>query len=392
MIGSDDVLALVEDLLPQFRQAAAQSDIDRAVSRQSIDQLRGAGVFRLLQPKRYGGDEANLQLFFDVIAAVGTADASLAWVAGVLGTHQWVVANFPGRAQDDVWGSEPDALVSGVAAPSGVMADAVPGGFLVNGTWRFSSGGNHAQWHFGLATIREKDSDPGKKVLVLLPISELTFADNWHVNGLRGTASRDATVTNAFVPEHRVLSVNDLLAARTPGQLVNAAPLYRLPNAAVVVLGIAAPPIGATAGALAEFIADTRERERSGGLMGDARQLWESPTLQLRMAEATTLLDAVRTLIVRDLRDLQEDNAADQLTTETRIRFRRDIAYAVLSCVRIMGAIYDSAGTYAMFQPNPTDRAWRDVNAAAKHVGLNWDNLGAATGRHLFGQEFRAQF
>lgn len=392
MIVSEDVLGRVNVLLPQIREAAAQVEIDRAVPRASVLELQRAGVFRILQPQRYGGAEGDLVQFFDAVAAIGGACASTAWVAGVLGTHQWVVANFSERAQDDVWGTTPDALLSGAAAPAGVTADTAPGGFRVNGTWRFASGCNHAAWHFGAATVATNGAGPGKKALFLLPVGDITFTDNWYVNGLRGTASRDATATNVFVPEHRVLFLDDLLACRTPGQAVNTAPLYRLPNATVVALGIAAPPIGATAGALADFIKDTLTRERSGGLMGDARQLWESPSLQLRLAEASTLLDAVRALATQDLRAAQDANDQNRLTTEMRIRVRRDLAYAVWSCVKIMNLIYESAGTYAMFPPNAIERAWRDVNAAAKHVGLNWDNLGAATGRHLFGQEFRAQF
>jgi 3-hydroxy-9,10-secoandrosta-1,3,5(10)-triene-9,17-dione monooxygenase len=236
-------------------------------------------------------------------------------------------------------------------------------GFRVSGTWRFCSGCNHASWHFGGATIVDAQNAVPEKALFLLPISDMTFVDNWFVNGLCGTASRDGVATDAFVSEHRVLQLNDLLACETSGQRVNTAPLYRLPNATVVALGIAAPPIGATRAALSSFLGYARTRERTGGLMGDSRKMWESQVLQRRLAGASAQLDAVLALIAQVLKETQEAVRAHGLTVDTRVRVRRDLAYAVHSCVKIMGMLYESAGTEVMFPPHPLERAWRDVNA-----------------------------
>jgi resorcinol 4-hydroxylase (FADH2) len=389
---SDGVLAAVRDALPLLSANADRSDAERAVPRANIERIAQAGVFRVFQPKRYGGTEGNLETFFAAIAAIGGACMSTAWVAGVLGTHQWVLANFPERAQDDAWGNDPDALLTGSAAPGSVTAQPVSGGYRVRGAWRFCSGSNHVTWHFGNAAIAGAQTDPPQRALFLVPVSDVTFIDNWVVNGLRGTASCDAQAEDIFVPAHRVLPLDEIISGDTPGRRVNTAPLYRLPNATVVALGIAAPPIGATAAALSAFIAYAQAKERTGGNQGDVRKLWESPTLQLRLAGASALIDSVNALVLSDLAEVQAGARADALSIDTRVRVRRDLAYAVHSCVTVMNAIYESAGTDIMFPPNPLERAWRDVNAAAKHVGLNWDNLGTAAGRHLFGLEPRAQY
>lgn len=382
----------VRDLLPLVRANAERAEADRAVPRDVIERLVHTGFFRLFQPKRYGGYEGKLEIFFDAVAAIGGADASTGWVAGVLGTHQWVLANFPERAQDDVWGADADALLTGSAAPGDVRAMPVAGGYRVDGTWRFCSGSNHVSWHFGNATIADARSGQPKRALFLVPARDVVFVDNWVVNGLRGTASCDGVAHDIFVPEHRVLPMEAILAGTTPGQAVNTALLYRLPNATVVALGIAAPPIGATATAVAEFITYAQSKERSGGNQGDTRKLWESPTLQLRVAAASAQMDALRALVLNDLADVQVGIRDGTLSIGTRMGIRRDLAYAVHTCTAVIGAIYESAGTDSMFPPNPLERAWRDVNAAAKHVGLNWDNLGTAAGRHLFGLEPRAQY
>ena len=389
---ANDVLAAVRDALPFVQACAERSDNERALPPGVIERIAAAGVFRMFQPQRFGGLESDLEPFFNAVAAIGGACASTGWVTGVLGTHQWVLAQFPEQAQDDVWGADPGALSTGSATPGNAVATPVDDGFRVTGTWRFCSGSKHAGWHFGNAAIAGSENGTQKRALVLLPTSDVTFADNWNVNGLRGTASCDGSATGAFVPTHRVLYIDELLAGKTPGQRINSAPLYRLPNASVVALGIAAPPIGAAATSLASFIAYATTKESGGGNYGEARKLRDSAVLQQRMAGAAAQLDAARALVLSDLAEIQASTRSGTLSVDTRVRVRRDLAYAVRACVEIMGAIYESAGTEFMFTPNPLERAWRDVNAAAKHFGLNWDNLGTAAGRHLFGLEPRAQY
>jgi hypothetical protein len=37
-------------------------------------------------------------------------------------------------------------------------------------------------------------------------------------------------------------------------------------------------------------------------------------------------------------------------------------------------------------------RAWRDANAVARHVSLNWDAVGTMYGQHVFGLEPKGQY
>jgi hypothetical protein len=41
---------------------------------------------------------------------------------------------------------------------------------------------------------------------------------------------------------------------------------------------------------------------------------------------------------------------------------------------------------------NPVQRAWRDANAVARHVSLNWDAVGTMYGQHVFGLEPCGQY
>ena len=63
-----------------------------------------------------------------------------------------------------------------------------------------------------------------RRLCFLLPRTDYTIDDVWHVIGLRGTGSNDIVVENAFVPEHRT-------HAYTSGSVTSDSPIYQLPFA-----------------------------------------------------------------------------------------------------------------------------------------------------------------
>jgi alkylation response protein AidB-like acyl-CoA dehydrogenase len=378
------------DILPAIAALADRTEQERRVPPESIEMLKRAGAFKILQPKRFGGAEADLKRFYDVTAAIGGACTSTGWVFGVCGSHQWVVAQFAERAQRDVWEDAPETLVSGTYAPTGT-AIPVTGGYQLSGTWGFASGCDHTGWHFVGAAIEPAANGTRETAFFLVPANDVTFKDTWFSSGLRGTGSKDAEIDGAFVPEHRVLRLRDILAMDTPGLRANSSALYRIPFFSVVPLGIVAPIVGATRRALDIFIASSRDRVPRGGAMGNANKVADSPILQSKVAEALGMLDAVELLLQRDVAETMASADDGTITVDLRIRNRRDYALAIRICLQTIESIYNSSGAAGMFVPNTVERIWRDVHASAKHVGLNWDGISAMVGRHAFGQEPRGQ-
>ncbi|MFI1379578.1 acyl-CoA dehydrogenase family protein [Embleya sp. NPDC020886] len=114
-----DVLDRVEALLPALRERAQVTEDARRVPTASVAELRAAGFFDLLQPKRFGGMEADPIHHFTAVRAIASACGSTGWVASVLGAHQWHLAQFDPRAQDDVWGADRTTVLSSAYAPPG---------------------------------------------------------------------------------------------------------------------------------------------------------------------------------------------------------------------------------------------------------------------------------
>lgn len=379
-------------IVPLVRANSERCDRERCVPAEIVDRIRETGLFRIFQPKRYGGLEGSPQEFFDAVAAIGGGCASTGWVAGVLGSHQFGVSHFSQRAQDDVWGETPDSVVVATGDPSRATAHPVNGGYRITGTWRFASGCGHATWQFVGATLTGSSEGPPKRAFFLIPAAEITYLDTWHVTGLRGSGSKDAVLTDCFVPEHRMLKISDIVAMRTPGALVNTAPLYRIALFTIIPLGILAPVVGATARAAADYIGDLRERVRGGGVAGESTKPAESPVMQRVIAQASGTVAAVVALIETGLLDTWNAALADEMSVDRRVRNRRDYALAVRLCTGVVDALYENSPSDVLYLPNALERVWRDVHAASKHNGLNWDAMGTMSGRHLTGLAPRGQY
>ena len=105
-----------------------------------------------MQPSAYGGFGLGWNVLVEMAIELGRGCASQAWVLSIYGDHAQWVGTFPRAAQDDVWGSDPQALVCTCYAPMGT-ARAVDGGFVVSGRWSFASGIDHASWLNAGATL-----------------------------------------------------------------------------------------------------------------------------------------------------------------------------------------------------------------------------------------------
>ena len=84
--------------------------------------------------------------------------------------------------------------------------------------------------------------------------------------------------------------------------------------------------------------------------------------------------------------------AGDEITVADRIRARRNQAYATRLALQAVEALNASTGGAGLQLSNPIQRAWRDVNAVARHVSLNWDAVGTMYGQHAFGLDPRGQY
>src|SRR5215470_2294444 len=266
----------VRDLLPVLRERAAEAERLRRLPEETFRDFQEAGLFRALQPKRYGGYELDPATFYQAVMEVGGVCGSSAWILGVIGVHNWHLALFPPQAQEDVWGKDTSVQMSTSLAPTGSV-ERVAGGFRLRGRWSFSSACDYCQWAvLGGLVPPDRQGDPPDMRTFLVPRSDYAIDDNWYVMGLSGTGSKDIVVDEAFVPEYRTHSFRDAFYLTNPGVVVNDGPLYRLPFGIVFPNCIASPAIGAALGALNAF----REQTKTRVSPRDQSRVAEDPFIQ----------------------------------------------------------------------------------------------------------------
>jgi len=262
------------------------------------------------------------------------------------------------------------------------QADRVDGGYRLSGRWPFSSGCDHADWALVRSFVPAAvDTEPAELFMFLVPKTEYTIIDNWHVMGMSGTGSKDFQLKGeVFVPAHRALSNKALGNGTGPGSEFNGGALYRLPRHATVPFSLAAPLIGIAERALQILVQGLRERPP-----GNPRAVAEG-AVHAHIAASAAEIDAARALMLRDCREAMEIiERGGQLTIEQRARNRRDIAYVARQCTRALDRLFSAAGARSIFLDSEAQRLLRDIHAAGQHMALNWDVAGANYARVMCG-------
>jgi len=365
MSATATALDHVRDLLPSFRERAEEGERERCVPAESVKELDAIGFFRMLQPRRYDGLEGDPLDFYEGVRLIASADASTGWIASVLSVHAWQVALFPEAAQEAVWGSDPGTLLSSSYAPTG-RATAVDGGYQVSGRWSFSSGCAHAQWVLLGALVTDDEGQMVDFRTFLLPRSDYVIEDTWDTVGLAGTGSHDIVVPGAFVPADFTLSMAETARCEGPGQAVNDGDLYRLPFHSLFTSAITTPIVGMAYGAYAEHVDAQRERVRAAYV---GERAAEDPFAHVRIARASSEVDAAWALLTQNLRELQAHVArGERIPLALRLKVRRDQVVGTERAIEAIDAMFNAAGARALNRSGHLQRAWRDAHAGRVHA------------------------
>jgi 3-hydroxy-9,10-secoandrosta-1,3,5(10)-triene-9,17-dione monooxygenase len=359
------VVAAVEDLLPVLRERAQETEDRRSLSPRTVQELEDAGVFRLLQPARWGGYEADPATFLGVIRSISSACGSTGWVSSVVSVHNWQLALFTDQAQQDIWGEDSNTRASSSYAPTG-RALTVEGGYELDGRWSFSSGCDHATWVLLGGIVTDAEDKPVDFCTFLVPRTDYAIEDVWDTVGLRGTGSNDIVVEKIFVPAHRALSFNDTAKCQGPGQELNTAPLYRIPYGSLFPYAITTPILGMATGAYEAHVEYMQTRVRASFKGVKAAQ---DPHSQVRVADAAGEIDSAWLALEHNFRELMDyASRGEKLPMRLRARIRRDQVRGTASAIHAVDRLFENSGGRALAVGTPIQRFWRDAHAGRVHA------------------------
>lgn len=359
-----ELLTRIREIQPLLARNAAQGEKDRRVVEESIAALTDAGAFRITVPRRYGGYETSMRTMLDVSAAVAEADGGTAWVVTLVNICNWLVGIMPQQAQDDVFGADPDAKVSGVLTPTGESRK-VDGGWRVSGRWYYNSGSWHATWAAVGVPLTDVDGNVIDQGMALIPRADLGLEETWFVAGMRSSGSNCLIADDVFVPEHRVLSTPRAIGGDYPTERKDEV-FYRSAFIPISALVLAGPQLGLGRAALQQVIAKAAAKPISYTFYATQK---ESVGFQLQIAEAARLIDTAHLIAYRAAADIDEAAARNEYPDFVhRARVRADTGYVVECITKAIDILLSAHGAGSFAEVNPLQRIWRDSATAARHA------------------------
>lgn len=353
-------LDAIEKLVRLVEEHRTAFDRDRRLPDVVFQALAEAGLFRLWLPAAMGGPELSPLEFMRVVEAVSAVDGSVGWIVAN-GAGMSRVAGYLPEAVGRDWFADPCAFIVSATGAVG-SARPVDGGYRVTGRWPFGSGASHATRFMGLAAVKDGGNDSQPPICCYFAREHVTIHDTWHVSGLRGTASCDFEVNDAFVPVDHTHN----FVAHIPTQ---PGLIYRMPGLSIFPWSIAGVPLGLANGAMTAFAKlATQNKTR----LGTTIRLQDREIVQSALGRAEAILGAARAFLADAITELVAslDDGEERLML-ARARLRIACAYAAEGSTSIVQTLATEAGAVAIFETCGLERAVRDMGAAVKHVAMS---------------------
>lgn len=228
-----DIIDRAVALRPALLERQPETEQLTHYPKSTHDDFLRAGFYRMLQPRRYGGYEFGLPVFYRVVTEIARGCPSTGWALSLTAAHVLQVAGyFEEQAQDEIFGADGDFRAASTVAPVGVAEPDGDGQVVLDGTWPYSSGSPWSTHYVG-QTLRAPDKTgdpPGPPLLFVAPRSVWTVLDDWHgALGLRGSGSNSVRMEQARIPAYltREASLLDLpCEGGSVGSKLHGNPMY----------------------------------------------------------------------------------------------------------------------------------------------------------------------
>lgn len=369
------MLARARALRPMLVANQDRCEAEGRVSEEVNDQLVKAGLYRIVQPRRFGGYEFDVPTFFKVMMEVARGCPETGWVLALTAGHPLLLAAFPAQAQVEAYGLDGEFRCPASFNPPG-QAVAVDGGYEISGAWVSASGIDIATHFIGSAILPPEAEDGRPTPLqMILERGQFEIVDDWKVMGMQGTGSKQVRAKAAFVPRHR--TVESVGAARgseaIPAARVYDNPMYQGRILPFLIGEAAAVAVGAARGAL-DLYEQCLKGKRS--MFPPHMERTEDPEFQHHYGAALTLIATAEAALVRAGEEFM-DYAREAAEGGAPFDDERELRLTLIEqhCVKLawqaMDLIYRTAGTSASAKQGAAiGRIFRNMAVINTHPAL----------------------
>jgi 3-hydroxy-9,10-secoandrosta-1,3,5(10)-triene-9,17-dione monooxygenase len=383
---AEEIIASIVELQPWLRDQQALAEQERRIPQETIERLDAVGVFNLTKPKRFGGADFSTREMLAIYRALGSGCGATAWVVwATAGGNLWSNAfadDVVAPVYESPWVGNRTFAVGGTSRHMSGTATKVDGGWLVKGVWPFATGSVHAS--HGYLAVFYDDTDDSKVGMVLVPIDQLVFRNDWDASGLAATGSQTmATDGELFVPDER-FGFPAELAKRTAELIADGQGPRRggLPRSIVSSTGVA---LGMADQAMEVFLGSIGRR--SVPYSPYTRQV-DSPVAHHIIGRAAMQIRAAGRLADAAAGEFDGLDAAGRDPSDAEVlQFHTDAAYIWNECAVAIETLFRASGASAISKRMPLQLIARNCRAGSLHAANNVDTWMENLGRSLAGVE-----
>jgi 3-hydroxy-9,10-secoandrosta-1,3,5(10)-triene-9,17-dione monooxygenase len=368
-LTSEELVAKADALRPRLLEEQASTEERARYSEELHEIFREAGFYRLLVPRRFGGLEVDVPTFYRVMVSISRGCPSTGWMLTLGSGHALQIGSYwSEEAQAEIFGDGHFVSPASFAFQD-ALAEPVPGGYRVHGTWHFCSGAPFATHHVGIAPTGE----PDRLVVVAVPRKDFRVLDNWgDLIGLKGSGSHSIVVDDARIPERWAVPIEEFLGvgvASTPGYELHQNPLYGGAFIAFAMGELNSVQVGNAQAAVDEFERLITGRKTMGiGVDAPGRPRSHDVDYQRCLGLGLAYTDAALSILER-CGQLYHEYA--QLAMEEEDPFSDERAYRIYGqlmtahklCWEAGDTVFRAASTAGARDGARMQRYWRDLCA-----------------------------
>ncbi len=207
-------------------------------------------------------------------------------------------------------------------------------------------------------------------------MTEIEIVDDWHALGMRGTGSCSLVLRDVFVPEHRSITMRDVVDGTPPGlPLCPEYTLLRAPRYYVIPFVLPAVAFALARRALSLVPAALR-----------ARGVGQSDVLHMQLGEAAAQIETAYLIFTtRRAETVERLDAGAAIPEAEMLRNRRDVTLAFHLMRKGFDRLVALNGARTVYDNDPLQSLLCDVTTITTHIVLNEEAAMVPYGRMMMG-------
>jgi alkylation response protein AidB-like acyl-CoA dehydrogenase len=356
---------LQADWVKIIRDTSAEAEKSGKIHPDQLAVIYEQKWFKLLVPAVYSGLEKSIPELVRLEESISWANGSVGWVVTLCSGAGWFGGFMQTQIAETIFNT-PIVCLAGSGAATG-EAIITPGGYKINGTWKYASGAHHAT-HFtancliknGTETILNEDGSP-----LVLPFvfdrKDVKILPAWKYTGMVATGSDAFEVKELEVTDQHCFKIEAIAAIIK--SLLYQYPFLQLAEATLAV------NISGMAIHFLDLCAEIFKEKQQGSRL----TVEQKKVLKQVLAKQENKINKARRLFYNAV-DLSwhtiESGITESNVMEDVSLYSRSLAKISRECVDVL---YPYCGLTAANTDTEINQVWRDLHTASQHALLTFD-------------------